>query len=257
MLRQRWQAIEQVVRHGEDRGLLLVLDYAETRQDELTEIAACLADCPGDASRPVRLVILARSAGEWWERVSKERQEVYRVFRGRGLRPEVTLLASLPTTRQRRELFEAACGAFAPTLQAQGYVPPQGGPAPERLRGIDASDDYERPLAIQIEALLWLTSATTDAEMLSFPELLDNLLVLEQAYWRSLPETVNDRVMARGVGQVTLVQGVHTRVAAEQLLLADRFDDKRTSRADVDPLFIDCASFTVLEAMASSNSSLI
>ena len=237
VLRQRRQAIEQLVGQVEDRGLLLVLDYAETRQDELIELAACLAGSSGNEARPVRLVLLARSAGEWWDRLSKERQEVHRVFRGRGLRPEITLLPSLPATRQRRELFEAACAAFAPTLQAQGYVPPPGGPAPERLRGIDASDDYERPLAIQIEALLWLTSATTDANLLSFPELLDNMLVLEQAHWRSLPGTVDDTAMARGLGQVTLVQGVDTRPAAEQLLLADRFDDKRTSRADVEPLF--------------------
>ncbi len=37
--KQAWQALEQRVLHGQDEGLLIVVDYAEARQPELTEIA--------------------------------------------------------------------------------------------------------------------------------------------------------------------------------------------------------------------------
>ncbi len=36
-LKQRWQALEQLIDHGDDAGLLLVIDYAEARQDELVK----------------------------------------------------------------------------------------------------------------------------------------------------------------------------------------------------------------------------
>ena len=80
--KQRWQALEQLVDHGDDAGLLLVLDYAEARQDELVRLARRLAERPEAATRPIRLVLLARSAGEWWERLIEEQPELDRIVRG-------------------------------------------------------------------------------------------------------------------------------------------------------------------------------
>ena len=45
-LRQRWQALDQLIAHGEDEGLLIVLDYAEGRQDEVRQIAERLSARP-------------------------------------------------------------------------------------------------------------------------------------------------------------------------------------------------------------------
>jgi hypothetical protein len=42
-LRQRWQAVDQLVAYGEDKGLLVVVDYAEGQQDEINRIAERLA----------------------------------------------------------------------------------------------------------------------------------------------------------------------------------------------------------------------
>jgi hypothetical protein len=81
-LKQRWQALEQLLAHGEDRGLLIVLDYAEGRQDEVKRIAERLSARPENDTRPVRLALLARSAGEWWSTLHDDTAELQRVFRG-------------------------------------------------------------------------------------------------------------------------------------------------------------------------------
>ena len=48
--------------------MLLVVDYAETR----TEQVRYLAEAAAEATKPVRLLLIARTAGEWWEQLSSE-----------------------------------------------------------------------------------------------------------------------------------------------------------------------------------------
>jgi hypothetical protein len=154
----------------------------------------------------------------------------------------VAKLPVIPQPEQRRALFEAARDTFAPVLATQGYAAPAGHPSPERLQRLATNDDYERPLAVQMEALLWLASAAPGAGSTGVDKLLDRILGLERAHWKKLLGTLDDnaiRDLARGVGQVTLVQGVESRSAAERLLMADPFYCDRTSRAAVDPL-VDC-----------------
>lgn len=237
-LRQRWQALEQLIAHGDDGGLLLVLDYAEARQAELIRLAARLAQRQGHA-RPIRLVLLARSAGEWWERLVEEHPELERVTRGVGDLPEVTALPTIPAAAQRLALFAAAREAFAPVLAAQGYAVPRDDPPAERLQRLARHDDYERPLAVQMEALLWLASAAP-ADGSSIDRLLDRVLGLERAHWKKLLGALDDdrmRDLCRAVAQVTLVQGTPSRAATERLLRGDGFyGETRTAPVAVDPL---------------------
>ncbi len=237
--KQRWQALEQLVDHSDDAGLLLVLDYAEGRQEELVRLARRLAERPESVTRSVRLVLLARGAGEWWERLIDEQPELDRIVRGADGLPFVTELPVIRQSEERRGLFEAARDAFAPVLAAQGYATPSGEPSPGRLQRLATNDDLERPLAVQMEALLWLTSAAPAAGATGIDKLLDRVLGLERAHWRKLLGDLDGngvRDLARGVGQVTLVQGVDSRSSVERLLMGDPFYDDRTSRAAVDPL---------------------
>ncbi|MFJ7498053.1 hypothetical protein ACIQZB_44735 [Streptomyces sp. NPDC097727] len=48
-----------------DRPLLIVMDYADTRPALITEVLRVLEDRPVDV--PVRVLLIARSSGEWWE----------------------------------------------------------------------------------------------------------------------------------------------------------------------------------------------
>ena len=241
--KQRWQALEQLIDHGDDAGLLLVLDYAEARQDELVPLARRLTERPEAATRKIRLVLLARRAGEWWGRLIEEQTDLYRVMRGSGINPDVTVLPTIPAAEERCALFDLAHAAFAPVMASQGYRLQSNDPSPERRQRLANNDDYERPLAVQMEALLWLASATNGGELLTIDRLLDFILGLERSHWRKLLGTLDLaslRDRARAVGQVTLVQGVPSRSAAERLLMADAFyGDAPRARAVVDTILHD------------------
>lgn len=237
-LKQRWQALEQLLANGEDEGLLIVLDYAEARQDEVRRIAEGLGGRPEEDTRAIRLVLLARSAGEWWSKLHDESPELQRLFRSRAATAEVISLPPIPAGDQRRALFEASLQAFGPWLASQGYGLPAGAPAPNRLRRIET--EATRPLAIQMEALLWLASAAPEVGAIGVDVLLDRVLGLERRYWSKLLVEVDaerTRDLARALAQVTSVQGVPTSAAAERLLMADEFyKGQRTARVAVDPV---------------------
>ena len=77
-----------------------------------------------------------------------------------------------------------------------------------------------------MEALLWLASATPEAGATGVDELLRRVVGLERNHWKKLIGALDEertRDMARGVAQVTAVQGVSARRSAEDLLMADDF----------------------------------
>ena len=98
-----------------------------------------------------------------------------------------------------------------------------------------------------MEALLWLASAAPVAGLTTIDQLLDRILGLERAHWQKLlgmQDANAIRDLTRGIGQVTLLQGVSSRSAAEQLLMADSFYGEsarpvRTSNL-LSTLYIDC-----------------
>ena len=81
-LKQRWQALEQLIDVGTDDGLLIVMDYAEARQDEVRRLSERLCQRPETDVRPIRLVLLTRGVGDWWTALHDETPDVQRVFRG-------------------------------------------------------------------------------------------------------------------------------------------------------------------------------
>jgi hypothetical protein len=239
-LKQRWQALDQLIAHGEDKGLLIVLDYAEGRQDEVRQIAVRLSARPESDTRLIRLVLLARSAGEWWTTLHDDTPEVQNLFHNTDSHPGVIALPAISTGQQRLDLFNGSLKAFAPLLGEQGYALPADEPAQERRRRIESGIGYTRPLAIQMEALLWLASAAPEAGATGVDELLRRVLGLERTHWKKLIGALDDertRDMARGVAQVTAVQGVPSPGSTERLLMADDFyKGHRTARVAVDPV---------------------
>ncbi|MFN0182134.1 MAG: tetratricopeptide repeat protein [Gemmatimonadales bacterium] len=243
IVRQRWQALDQLIAGGEDEGLLIIMDYAEARRDEVRQIAERLSRRPVTDPRPIRLVLLARSASDWWTALHDELHDVQRVFRGTASASGVIELPSVADGRQRLELFKRSREAFAPYLAAQGYPPPTGHPSPERLAHLETGTGFTRPLAIQMDALLWLASSAPETGVPSVETLLRRVLGLERNHWKKLVGDLDDeraRDMARGVAQVTAVQGVPSRAATERLLMADEFyGDRRKARVAVDPVARD------------------
>jgi tetratricopeptide (TPR) repeat protein len=243
---QRWQALDQLIAYGDDNGLLMVMDYAEGRQKELRELAERLVTRPESDERPIRLILLTRTAGEWWTMLHDKAPEIQRLFRRDAHGPGVLALPAIATPEQRRALFFASAQAMAPTLAVQGYAKPVGEPSPGRLARIEHEADHARPLAVQMEALLWLASATPDAGPVGVDKLLSGVLGLEADHWRKILRDDRSRLtyldddrernIRRGVTQVTLVQGTGSKASTERLLMADGFyGDQRKSRVAVGP----------------------
>ncbi len=127
------------------RPLLVVVDYAETRQEVVRELLAA-ANRHG---RPkVRVLLLARSIGDWWEaarRSDPDAQELTAHARAVELRP----VPDGPDTR--RAFFEAAGRAFAGRL---GIEAPAA-PAPDL-----ADPGFGRPLFLAVAALAAVRGTT-------------------------------------------------------------------------------------------------
>jgi hypothetical protein len=244
VVQQRWQALDQLIAHDDDNGLLMVMDYAESRQPEVKALAERLRRRPASDTRPVRLVLLTRTAGEWWTTLHDETPEIWVLFRRDAHGPAVIELPAIATPDQRRALFLASAEAMAPTLAAQGYARPASAPSLQRLARIERDAGYARPLAVQMEALLWLTAVAPDAGTATVEQQLKDVLGLERAHWDKLLGPLagereredRRRDIARGVAQATAVQGTASKLSTEKLLMADGFYGQRTSRDAVDPV---------------------
>src|SRR5262249_42704548 len=111
-------------------------------------------------------------------------------------------------------------------------------PQQDRLRRLMQDPAFARPLAIQMEALLHLASASPGTAAQGVDALLGRVLGLEQMHWQKLLGPLDDnrkRDLGRGTAQVTVVQGVNGVASAERLLMADDFyKGVRTARVHVD-----------------------
>ena len=242
--RQHWQALEQLIAHGDDSGLLVVIDYAEGHQEEVRRLATALSvktESAASHGRLMRLVLLARSAGGWWQALINERPEVQRLFHREAGATDVIAMPAIETSAQRLAFFELCLDGFAETLRGRGYQPRQTEPPPHRRQYIVDGEGHMRPLAIQMEALLHLTSAAPDLP--GIDKQIENVLGLERAHWGKILRVLGreaKRDMDRGIAQVTAANGAPNRPAAERLLLADAFY-KRASRAEVEPVYQNLA----------------
>ena len=240
MLRQRHQALEQLIAHNDREGLFLVMDYAEGRQEEVKTLSAMMAAQGKTTARRIRLVLLARSAGDWWTYCHDQRPEIQRLFRRDASSADVIALSGIDSGQRRLDLFIESINSLMPILDAQGIGHSIDGPPQEVLRHIENRTGYSRPLAIQVEALLSLASPISERGGMSVQVLLHRLLGLERGHWEKLIGELDEediRDMNRGVAQVTAVGGVRSNVSAERLLIADGFyKGRRTARVDVEPL---------------------
>lgn len=238
-LKQRWQAIEQIIAHGEDNGLLLVIDYAESRREEVVRLTQLLLTQEAHAQRRMRFVLLARGAGAWWHELIDEKPEVHWLFRDGEGGIAASVLPGIVSAEQRLRFFRHSLENFASALRTQGVETATGEPRADRLRRIASGEGFSRPLAVQMEALLHLTSATPAAPGIHAQ--LRAVLGLEHDHWTKLLGSLDGerrRDMDRGVAQVTAINGVAARPAAERLLMADGFyKGKRAARVDVDPVY--------------------
>ena len=150
--------------------LLLILDDSEVRRDLGALLAAVLAD-PG----PIRVLLVARSLGEWWDRLIADSPPETARLLTEAPAVELDMLAGPGISDA--DLAEAAVPHFAAALQR---------PAPDRIAVERAARRVPILLvhAAALVAVLRSASGPHELRVIVSEGVLDELLGYEADYWR-------------------------------------------------------------------------
>ena len=167
--------------------VLLVFDYAETRTDQIIRLVSVLQAAADSAS--VRLLLLARSAGDWWEQLRRRCPDPF------GAAVILTLPTLDDSLAARQESFDIAVDSFAAALADVDRTIPWQDVAGSVVTPDDLdADRYGAPLTLQMSALLALlqgvpSTALPGSWSPGFVPLEQQILDHEQRYWE---ETASD-----------------------------------------------------------------
>ncbi|MFI6457368.1 tetratricopeptide repeat protein, partial [Streptosporangium amethystogenes] len=125
----RWRAVSS----GQ---ILLIVDYAETR----TGLAGLLREVADDEGRRVRVLLLARTAGEWWRKLGAESARVRQMVASAGAEG-MELVEQVQAGTSDEELVAAAVPYFAVALgmRAPERFEPVLGEGPQRILDLHAA----------------------------------------------------------------------------------------------------------------------
>lgn len=191
-----------------NQNLLIIVDYAETRQAVLLALIKEILKEKG--TQPVRILLLARNGGEWWDNLPSRDSACEPILCGYATTGPYDLLPLHPTAQNRHDAYRQALQSFAEAL---------GVSVPDVIPTLEG-EHFERPLYVQMAALLALHGERpTTAEGLTRA-----LLNHERRYWRGLltsfggvePERYAQQLLAIS----TLAGGFATSRAAQSLVKA-------------------------------------
>lgn len=160
-------------------GLLMVVDYAEARKEQL--VALCEELQAADDLNRIRVLMLARSSGEWWVKLRRR----YKNLLGE---PTVVNLSTMDDDyNSRSEAFDAAISAYAAALARSDGAVDWNNIADKVPLPLDLDADlFGSPLTLQMRALLDLLRASAGEGNArgGLPLSLEQqLLDHEQQYW--------------------------------------------------------------------------
>jgi hypothetical protein len=184
------------------KPVLMVRDYAELRTERLAPLLHKMAR---HRDLPVRLLLLSRTAGDWWGYLKREGDGVGELIRGRATR-HLSLGPLALTLPERRESLETAARAFAAKLDK---------PVPGRLPKDLEADYFDRVLLLHTTALAAIEGVRLKSEE-GEDGILDYILDRERRFWqerlrtRELPPS-----FFRGLGQVMAIVTLEGGVASE------------------------------------------
>jgi len=158
-------------------GVLVVVDYAE--RWAVADLLTLLRDTTVDVGMRVRVLLLARPAGTWWDALAAALEDE------RGLTSDQPLaLEPLATDpRDREVLFTAARDRFADLLGIPdaARIPPPG--------ILHRHDAYTLVLTVHMAALAAVLAHAEDATAPPDPAQLSSFLLRrERRHWRSLQD---------------------------------------------------------------------
>jgi glycosyltransferase involved in cell wall biosynthesis/tetratricopeptide (TPR) repeat protein len=150
------------------KPVFVVIDYADTRQE--TGLNLIERVCKLKRTAPIRLLLLARSATDWWEMLPGIRAACEAILYGHATSGPIEIPPLYTSIDQRYSAYKTACSSFAQIL---GLTEPENVP--------DLSEDYfSNPLYIQMVAL----AALRGERPRSAEGLARVLLNHEQRYWQ-------------------------------------------------------------------------
>lgn len=179
--------------------VLVVLDYAEARQTELVALLKVALKPPCEGR--LRIMLLARAVGEWWDRLPVDHADLEPFLTGRAVGIPSRLHAIAPEAQQRETLFREATEAFAAVLGRSER------PSPPDL----SAEHFGQVLFIHLAALAALAGQRPETAA----GLLDATLRREARYWyqaiagAGLPQTAR-RGLEQALAMLTLTDGART-----------------------------------------------
>src|SRR5262249_23720542 len=123
-----------------DKPLLIVIDYVETRQEAFLDLLKASLQHPND--KPVRMLLLARDGGEWWDTLPGRNCDCEAFLGGYDTSGPFRLSALYTKEDNRQAAYNRALQAFSSALEV---------PAPEIVPDL-SGEHFERPLFIQMSA---------------------------------------------------------------------------------------------------------
>ena len=199
------RAVEQLVRGAENT--LIVVDYAEGRTVEILELVQAARQAPREHC--VRIMLLAREAGEWWQRLPNERKELEPFLSGLYVSGPYRMPAVTTDTQAREAMFDEAVTAYGARL---------GRSSADIKRPDLSAAHFCDVIYIHLSALSSLLGEQPDTAS----GLLDAILHHELRYWRQAGQPLGleraEDCLAQAVLALTLCNGVRTRADARKLL---------------------------------------
>ncbi|MBN1608261.1 MAG: trypsin-like peptidase domain-containing protein, partial [Polyangiaceae bacterium] len=159
--------LEDIARSGQPA--LMVVDYAEARADLhrlLASVCRAALELPGVG---LRLALLSRHSGSWWQNLIEQSDEALRCALERHEPLELRPVAVTPG--RRREVFEHARTHLARALPQAADLPAAGPMLEEEV--------FSRVLYLHLAAL-----ASLLGQPLAADRLLDEACVHEEHFWR-------------------------------------------------------------------------
>src|SRR5262249_49403887 len=154
---------------------------------------------------------LSRGARDWWRELMRKSQSLQELLSLGGDQYDEIEIPERIAKTDRVSLFHAAVENFRALRSrlspdgAAGQLPPSGA----LVQAIESGDDYDRPLALQMAALLHVYGVETGAGGHTVPRLIDRILGLEYEHWDKtlkLDDGSNMRqAIKNGIAQLTLV----------------------------------------------------
>jgi tetratricopeptide (TPR) repeat protein/glycosyltransferase involved in cell wall biosynthesis len=165
-----WQTL-----HNLNKPLLIVIDYVETRQTAFLDLLKASIQKP--SAQAVRMLLLARDGGEWWENLSSKDPQCEGLLSGYATTGPFQLPSLYTAEQDRKEAYKTAIQTFAQTLDVK---PPAT--VPDLL-----GEHFNRPLYVQMAAL----SALYGENPTTAQGLTRALLNHERRYWSGVLSQFN------------------------------------------------------------------